>query len=60
MNNKVEVYARHISFDLMYDYIDNVSFTNQSCEYALNQLFRNSNFILILLQFFRILFYTIL
>ena len=44
MNNKVEVYARHISFDLMYDYIDNVSFTNQSCEYALNQLFRNSNF----------------
>lgn len=44
MNNRVEVYARHISFDLMYDYIDNVSFTNQSCEYALNQLFRNSNF----------------
>lgn len=44
MNNRVEVYARHISFDLIYDYIDNVSFTNQSCEYALNQLFRNSNF----------------
>ena len=44
MDNMVEVYARHISFDLMYDYIDNVSFTNQSCEYALNQLFRNSNF----------------
>lgn len=44
MNNRVEVYARHISFDLMYDYIDNVSFENQSCEYALNQLFRNSNF----------------
>lgn len=44
MNNRVEVYARHISFDLMYDYIDNVSFANQSCEYALNQLFRNSNF----------------
>ena len=44
MNNRVEVFARHISFDLMYDYIDNVSFTNQSCEYALNQLFRNSNF----------------
>lgn len=44
MNNRVEVYARHISFDLMYDYIDNVSFTNQSCEYALNQLFRSSNF----------------
>ena len=44
MNNRVEVFARHISFDLMYDYIDNVSFENQSCEYALNQLFRNSNF----------------
>ena len=44
MDNMVEVYARHISFDFMYDYIDNVSFTNQSCEYALNQLFRNSNF----------------
>ena len=44
MNNRVEVYARHISFDLMYDYIDNVSFENQSCEYVLNQLFRNSNF----------------
>ena len=28
----------------MYDYIDNVSFTNQSCQYALNQLFINSNF----------------
>ena len=44
MNNRVEVFARHISFDLMYDYIDNISFTNQSCEYALNQLFRSSNF----------------
>ena len=44
MNNRVEVFARHISFDLMYDYIDNVSFTNQSCEYALNQLFTKSNF----------------
>lgn len=44
MNNRVGVYARHISFDLMYDFIDNVSFENQSCEYALNELFRNSNF----------------
>ena len=44
MDNRVEVYARHISFDLMYDYIDNVSFENQSCEYGLNQLFRNSQF----------------
>ena len=44
MNNRIEVFARHISFDLMYDYIDSISFENQSCEYALNQLFRNSNF----------------
>ena len=44
MNNKVEVFARHISFDLMYDYVDNLSFNNQSCEYALKQLFINSNF----------------
>ena len=44
MNNRVEVFARHISFDLMYDYIDSVKFENQSCEYALNMLFRNSNF----------------
>ena len=29
MNNRVEVFARHISFDLMYDYIDNISFENQ-------------------------------
>ena len=28
----------------MYDYIDCLSFENHSCEYALNQLFRNSNF----------------
>lgn len=44
MDNTIEIYARHISFDLMYDYIDNISFENQSCEYALNQLFRSSNF----------------
>ena len=44
MNNRVEVFARHISFDLMYDYIDSINFENQSCEYALNMLFRNSNF----------------
>jgi len=44
MNNRVEVFARHISFDLMYDYIDSISFENQSCEYALNSLFRGSQF----------------
>ena len=43
MKNQVTVYARHISFDLMHDVIENeISFTNQSCEYALNQIFRNS------------------
>ena len=30
MNNRVEVFARHISFDLMYDYIDNLSFTKDA------------------------------
>ena len=44
MSNKIEVYARHISFDLAYDYIDNIDITNQSCEYALNTIFRNSQF----------------
>ena len=44
MNNRVEVFARHISFDLMYDYIDGISFENKSCEYALNMLFRSSQF----------------
>ena len=44
MNNRVEVFARHISFDLMYDYIDNISISNQSCQYVLNQLFINSSF----------------
>ena len=43
MKNQVTVYARHISFDLMHDVIEEeISFTNQSCEYALNQIFRNS------------------
>ena len=44
MDNTIVVLARHITFDLMYDYVDSLSFKNQSCEYALNQLFRKSNF----------------
>ena len=44
MDDTIVVFARHISFDLMYDYIDNISFENQSCEYALNSLFRGSQF----------------
>ena len=44
MSNKVEVYARHISFDLAYDVVNNIDITNQSCEYALNTIFRQSQF----------------
>ena len=43
MKNQITVYARHISFDLMHDILENeVSFEKQSCEYALNEIFRNS------------------
>ena len=42
MNNTIEVYSRHISLDLAYDHIDSIDITNQSCEYALNTIFRNS------------------
>lgn len=44
MSNKIEVFARHISFDLAYDTIDSIDITNQSCEYALNTIFRQSQF----------------
>lgn len=44
MANRVEVCARHISFDLAYDVIDSVSISKQSCEYALNTIFRSSQF----------------
>ena len=44
MANKVEVYARHISFDLAYDHLQSIDIDNQSCEYALNTIFRNSQF----------------
>ena len=44
MSNRVEVYARHISFDLAYDIVESLDITNQSCEYCLNQIFRQSNF----------------
>ena len=42
--NRIEICARHISFDLAHDWIDKIEFENQSCEYALNQIFRNSQF----------------
>lgn len=38
------VYANHISYDIARDYTDGFNITNQSCEYCLNQLFRNSQF----------------
>lgn len=44
MANRIEVCARHISFDLAHDWIDSISIENQSCEYALNTIFRNSQF----------------
>lgn len=44
MANRIEVCARHISFDLVHDWIDVISIENQSCEYALNTIFRNSQF----------------
>lgn len=42
MKNMVQVYAKHISFDLAHDYIESINIERQSCEYALNQIFRNS------------------
>lgn len=38
------VYARHISYDISRDYCEGLNIENQSCEYCLNQLFRNSHF----------------
>ena len=38
------VYAKHISYDLARDYIDTIIIDNQTCEYCLNQIFRNSQF----------------
>ena len=44
MANRIEVCARHISFDLTHDWVDVISLENQSCEYALNTIFRKSQF----------------
>ena len=44
MNNKIDVMARHISFDLIYDFIESISIVNQTCNYVLNEIFRRSNF----------------
>ncbi|WP_283592767.1 phage tail spike protein [Paraclostridium bifermentans] len=44
MKNIITVFARHESFDLANDHVENVNLENASCEYALNTLFRNSHF----------------
>lgn len=44
MTNRIEVFARHISYDLANDFIEKLDIINQSCEYCLNQIFRNSQF----------------
>ena len=44
MANRIEICARHISFDLAHDWVDSITIENQSCEYALNTIFRNSQF----------------
>lgn len=44
MKNIITVFARHESFDLANDHVENVKLENASCEYALNTLFRNSHF----------------
>ena len=44
MANRIEICARHISFDLAFDWVDSISIENQSCEYALNTIFKNSQF----------------
>lgn len=44
ISGKFSVYARHISFDIARDMIEGLDIENQSCEYCLNQVFRNSQF----------------
>lgn len=41
---KFTVYAKHISYDMQRDMIDGLDISNQSCEYCLNMIFRNSQF----------------
>ena len=38
------VYAKHISYDAQRDMIEGLDIQNQSCEYCLNMIFRNSQF----------------
>lgn len=44
MDNIIVVFARHETFDLVNDHVENINLENASCEYALNTLFRRSHF----------------
>ena len=44
IQGQFSVYAKHISYDIARDYTEGLTFENQSCEYCLNELFRNSQF----------------
>ena len=44
MNSMSIIYARHISFDLAGDLVDNINLVNASCEHALNTIFRQSQY----------------
>ena len=43
-DSTIEVFARHISYDLLDDAVKEINIKNQSCEYALNEIFRQSDF----------------
>lgn len=42
--NTIAVYAEHISYDLAHDSVKSININNQSCEYALNTIFGQSDF----------------
>ena len=44
MKNTLTVRARHESYDIATDHIEKLDLKNASCEYVLNELFRNSFF----------------
>lgn len=44
IRGKFTVYAKHISYDMQRDMIEGLDISNQSCEYCLNMIFRNSQF----------------
>lgn len=44
IDDTITVFARHETFDLANDHVENINLENASCEYALNTLFRNSHF----------------